>query len=624
MTKLRSGRNLRSKMTTDLLPPAAAPLKKKTRTQRPRRLRSRISPIILSSSNSAALPLKKPGRTISTALSVDSSSCSHQVGYEVSCGRTGRGGADSAAGVDAELNRNKRKFVESGDPEERPGPELAAGRIITRYHRKRRQGPTSTAENAVTEVSELSCAASNSEIGGAVSVETARECKNEAGDSKSISESDVSIDVRNLRSSSCRESMKFCAEMRENEDGVSEAHESCMTHKSGVGAAERSDVFKYEADAVSVDESAVVDQRPNSLASLEEELACLEQFSCDEVTSDFSSGHDTAFSELQSDAFLDSFSELDFSSDYTPSIFLDTGSQFSQKSDSESSPSPTYCCLLEFRQQFCRSTAPLHTRTSAPFATECLNESSYARFKDGDDEQSYKMLRGRESRNLNLHDYAEFYRSTTEYGDLISQQRLRMVDWIIEESAAKELHHETTFLGVSLLDRFLSKGFFGSKRNLQIAGIACLTLATRIEENQPYNSVRQSNFRVGKHAYSRCEVVGMEWLVQEVLDFECFFPTVYNFLWFYLKAARADAEVEQRSKNLALLAISDQEHLEYWPSTVAATLVILACLDTGQTAHYKGVIKLHNRTKANDLHTCVQRLFRLLQRVDYHSATGKK
>ncbi|CAI0383461.1 unnamed protein product [Linum tenue] len=589
MTKLRSGRNLRSKMATDLLPPAAAPLKKKTRTQRPRRLRSRISPIILSSSNSAALPLKKPGRTISTALSVDSSSCSHQVGYEVSCGRTGRGGADSAAGVDAELNRNKRKFVESGDPDDRPEPELAAGRIITRYHRKRRQGPTSTAENAVTEVSELSCAASNSEIGGAVSVARARECNNEAGDSKSISESDVSIDVRNLRSSSCRESMKFCAEMRENEDGVSEAHESCMTHKSGFGAAERSDVFKYEADAVSVDESAVVDRRPNSLASLEEELACLEQFSCDEVTSDSSSGHDTAFSELQSDAFLDSFSELDFSSDYTPSIFLDTGSQFSQKSDSESSPSPTYCCLLEFRQQFCRSTAPLHTRTSAPFAIECLNESSYARFKDGDDEQSYKMLRGRESRNLNLHDYAEFYRSTTEYGDLISQQRLRMVDWIIEESAAKELHHETTFLGVSLLDR-----------------------------------VRQINFRVGKHAYSRCEVVGMEWLVQEVLDFECFFPTVYNFLWFYLKAARADAEVEQRSKNLALLAISDQEHLEYWPSTVAATLVILACLDTGQTAHYKGVIKLHNRTKANDLHTCVQRLFRLLQRVDYHSATGKK
>lgn len=56
-----------------------------------------------------------------------------------------------------------------------------------------------------------------------------------------------------------------------------------------------------------------------------------------------------------------------------------------------------------------------------------------------------------------------------------------------QQSTAKEFQLETTFLGVSLLDRFLSKGFFKNKRSLQIVGIACLTLATRIEENQPYN-----------------------------------------------------------------------------------------------------------------------------------------
>jgi cyclin A len=43
------------------------------------------------------------------------------------------------------------------------------------------------------------------------------------------------------------------------------------------------------------------------------------------------------------------------------------------------------------------------------------------------------------------------------------------------------------FLGINLLDRFLSKGYFKAERNLQIVGIACLTLATRIEENQQYN-----------------------------------------------------------------------------------------------------------------------------------------
>lgn len=57
----------------------------------------------------------------------------------------------------------------------------------------------------------------------------------------------------------------------------------------------------------------------------------------------------------------------------------------------------------------------------------------------------------------------------------------------MQQATNKELQKETMFLGVSLLDRFLSKGYFKNVRNLQIAGIACLTLATRIEENQPYN-----------------------------------------------------------------------------------------------------------------------------------------
>lgn len=50
-----------------------------------------------------------------------------------------------------------------------------------------------------------------------------------------------------------------------------------------------------------------------------------------------------------------------------------------------------------------------------------------------------------------------------------------------------ELHHETLFLGVSLMDRLLSKGYFYSERNLQLLGIASITLASRLEEVQPWN-----------------------------------------------------------------------------------------------------------------------------------------
>lgn len=50
-----------------------------------------------------------------------------------------------------------------------------------------------------------------------------------------------------------------------------------------------------------------------------------------------------------------------------------------------------------------------------------------------------------------------------------------------------EFQMETLFLGVALMDRFLGQGYFKTERNLQLLGIACITLATRIEENQIRN-----------------------------------------------------------------------------------------------------------------------------------------
>jgi hypothetical protein len=65
-----------------------------------------------------------------------------------------------------------------------------------------------------------------------------------------------------------------------------------------------------------------------------------------------------------------------------------------------------------------------------------------------------------------------------------------------------------------------------------------------------------------------------------------------KFYSFYLKAANADAVVEKRVTCLALLALAGPSQLCYWPSTIAAAVVILACLELNQKASHKviGVI----------------------------------
>ncbi|XP_060186610.1 cyclin-SDS [Lycium barbarum] len=332
-------------------------------------------------------------------------------------------------------------------------------------------------------------------------------------------------------------------------------------------------------------------------ADAEFDLECSENFSIIDVSDDY-------YSSAYSDIFPDS-SDIDLS-DYSPSYWYESGSQFSEKSNVDATPSPTFTLFLWFSQQFCRSTVAL--QSTHVNSSEDHVSTEFTGLENEEDEESYRMIRNREKRQLYLHDYAEEYCSTTHYGDLIVQQRLQMVHWILEQATRKDLQKETMFLSVNLFDRFLSKGYFRTKRCLQIAGIACLTLAVRIEENQPFNSIRQKTFVVAGTAYSCSEVVAMEWLVQEVLNFQCFLPTIYNFLWFYLKAARAAEHVERTTKYLAVLALLGHEHLCYRPSTVASALVILALSAANLYASCHLVTKTHAKIKDEDLPECIKSL----------------
>ncbi|KAL0409036.1 UNVERIFIED_CONTAM: Cyclin-SDS [Sesamum radiatum] len=346
--------------------------------------------------------------------------------------------------------------------------------------------------------------------------------------------------------------------------------------------------------------------------ALDVDLSCSEQFSNGGVINDGEEEEEHNSSSSQIFQVV-SDSELE-SSEYSPSFWsYASGSQFSEKSIGDES-SPTFELFRQFKQQFCRSTFDLKA-----FDDHNSHEINLG-LEDEEEEESYRMMKKRERRQEYVHDYAQEYCNTTEYGELVIQQRLHMVHWIVEGNAQyhlllvkeqarnKELQKETLFLGVNLLDRFLSKGYFKNMRNLQIAGIACLTLATRIEENQPYNCIRKKTFSVGSTLYGRCEVVAMEWLIQEVLNFQCFLPTLYNFLWFYLKAARANEDVEKTAKYLAVLTLMGRQQLCYCPSTVAAGLVIVASVATNQDASCHLVATIHARQKDKDLPECIKSL----------------
>ncbi|XP_057775161.1 LOW QUALITY PROTEIN: cyclin-SDS, partial [Salvia miltiorrhiza] len=485
-------------------------------------------------------------------------------------------------------------------------------RIVTRsYYRKNFKNASRNQDEAV-ELSDVSCVESCSGTNRDLNLK-----------SSNVEELEVGVGVTKSEVSSASR-FSFPANdatVKENESSAGTTQSEVVFEIPGVNEISCEEITASEAErdnsakngrvllnsaarATKISESGDASEeiRPPNLVAFDFDLACSEQFSSGGVTNGGEEVYDEEEHNSSSSGIFFMVSDSEFSSDYTPSIWSSySGSQFSERSYGDESSSPTFELFGQFKQQFCRSTSSFKD-----YDDRNSDEINGLGLEDEEDEESFKMMRMRERRREYVHDYAEEYCNDTAYGDLVIQQRLQMVHWIVEQATKTELQQETMFLGVNLLDRFLCKGYFKSVRNLQIAGIACLTLATRLEENQPYNCVRKKSFYVGSTIYTRCEVVAMEWLVQEILNFKCFLPTVYNFLWFYLKAAKANENVGKTAKYLAVLTLMGHQQLCYWPSTVAAGLVIIASIAADQDASCHLVTKIHARHNDKDLPECIK------------------
>ncbi|KAL6970038.1 hypothetical protein U1Q18_029745 [Sarracenia purpurea var. burkii] len=225
---------------------------------------------------------------------------------------------------------------------------------------------------------------------------------------------------------------------------------SAKANKNGGNRAFRVELSEasgnYGAANLTISNSeSTVEQKPN-LSAKDSDLACLEHI-CFEDVSDSS-----AFSDLRSEIFHVS-SDLDFS-DCTASTRFESGSEFSERSVNDTSPSPTFSLFIQYSQQFSRSISSPDSKISSRLEDEQSDEIKSSRFEDDEHEMSYQMLRKRERRQVYLHDYAEEYCSTAEHGELIIQQRLQMVHWIVEVSCSRAMF--AFFLAVDAIIHFES------------------------------------------------------------------------------------------------------------------------------------------------------------------------
>ncbi|GMN28748.1 hypothetical protein TIFTF001_002149 [Ficus carica] len=161
----------------------------------------------------------------------------------------------------------------------------------------------------------------------------------------------------------------------------------------------------------------------------------------------------------------------------------------------------------------------------------------------------------------------------TQQFDINEKMRAILIDWLIEVHDKFELMKETLFLTVNLIDRFLSKQTIVRKK-LQLVGLVSMLLACKYEEVSV--PAVGDLILISDKAYTREEVLEMENLMLNTLQFNMSVPTPYVFMKRFLKAAQSDKKLELLSFFLIELSLVDYEMLKFPPSLLAATAVYTA------------------------------------------------
>jgi len=171
-------------------------------------------------------------------------------------------------------------------------------------------------------------------------------------------------------------------------------------------------------------------------------------------------------------------------------------------------------------------------------------------------------------------------RFLTNQVDINEKMRAILVDWLVEVHRMFKLLPETLFLAVNLIDRFLEVKPV-AREKLQLVGITSMLIASKYEEI--YAPECNDFVYISDGAYSKEQILNMEQLILNTLNFNLTHPSPLHFLRRYSKAAGSDYTIHTLCKYLIELMLIDVKLLKYTPSQIAAGSVYIARLMTQKT-----------------------------------------
>ncbi|XVE67304.1 hypothetical protein DITRI_Ditri08aG0149900 [Diplodiscus trichospermus] len=197
--------------------------------------------------------------------------------------------------------------------------------------------------------------------------------------------------------------------------------------------------------------------------------------------------------------------------------------------------------------------------------------------------------------------------------DINEKMRAILIDWLIEVHYKFELMDETLFLTVNLIDRFLERCTVIRKK-LQLVGMTAMLLACKYEEVSV--PLVEDFVLLSDKAYTRKDVLDMEKLMVNTLQFNMSVPTPYVFMRRFLKAAQFDKKLEFLSFFLIELCLVEYKMLRFPPSLLAAAAIYTAQSSLCRFKNWTRTSEWHSKYSEDQLLECSKLM------VTYHQKAG--
>ncbi|KAL1190044.1 Cyclin-B2-4 [Cardamine amara subsp. amara] len=197
--------------------------------------------------------------------------------------------------------------------------------------------------------------------------------------------------------------------------------------------------------------------------------------------------------------------------------------------------------------------------------------------------------------------------------DINERMRGILIDWLIEVHYKFDLMEETLYLTINLIDRFLAVHDIARKK-LQLVGVTAMLLACKYEEVSV--PVVDDLIVISDKAYNRREILDMEKLMANTLQFNFCLPTPYVFMRRFLKAAQSDKKVELLSFFIIELCLVEYEMLQYSPSQLAASAIYTAQSTVKGYEEWNKTCELHTGYTEEKLMECSRKM------VAFHHKAG--